>query len=251
MKLGAEPKKVAILGSLIVVGAYFFYTNVLSEENGAPPQPQAARKEGTLAARNAEVGAVINPQPGTKGSPVARGPIVRGSSRSKSSDEFHPSMKRKPEDALDPSSVDPKIRLDLLAKVQSVELESSGRNPFQFGQPPPPPTPKVTVDPKALLAAKKEPEKSAEPAKDPGPPKPPPLNLNWKYYGYTSPRGSNQKKAFFLAPAPEGEEILTANEGEVIKRKYRIVRIGVNSVVVEDTDTKSQQTLPLAEEAVG
>ena len=44
---------------------------------------------------------------------------------------------------------------------------------------------------------------------------------------------------------------MTANEGEVLKRKYRVVRIGVNSVVVEDTDTKSQQTLPLAEEALG
>ena len=54
-----------------------------------------------------------------------------------------------------------------------------------------------------------------------------------------------------IAPSSEGDEILTANEGEVIKHKYRIVRIGVNSVVVEDTDTKSQQTLPLAEEAVG
>ena len=73
------------------------------------------------------------------------------------------------------------------------------------------------------------------------------MNLSWKYYGYTSPRGSSQKRAFFL----DGEEIMTANEGEVLKRKYRVVRIGVNSVVVEDTDTKSQQTLPLQEEAVG
>ena len=101
------------------------------------------------------------------------------------------------------------------------------------------------MDPKALLAAKNAPAKT-EPPKDTGPPKPPPLNLPWKYYGYTSPRGSSQKKAFFL----DGEEILIANEGEVLKSKYRVVRIGVNSVVLEDTDTKSQQTLPLAEEAV-
>jgi hypothetical protein len=243
MTLGAEPKKIVILGALVVIGGYFFYTNVLSEDNGTPPQPAPARKQGALAARNAEIGAAINPAAG----PAARGPVVRGSSRSKSSEEFHPSMKRKPEDVLDPTAIDPKIRLDLLAKVQSMELESSGRNPFQFGQPPPPPVPKVTVDPKKLLEAKNQDAKPAEPPKDTGPPKPPPLNLSWKYYGYTSPRGSAQKKAFFL----DGEEIFTANEGEVLKRKYRVVRIGVNSVVVEDTDTKSQQTLPLAEEAVG
>jgi len=246
MNLGAERNKLVILGALVVVGGYFFYTNVLSEDNGAPPQPTPPRKQGALAARNAEVGAAINPQPAA-GPGAARGPVVRSSSRSKSSEEFHPSMKRKPEDVLDPTSIDPKIRLDLLAKVQSMDLDSSGRNQFQFGQPPPPPAPKVTVDPKKLLEGKDQQAKSADPPKDTGPPKPPPLNLSWKYYGYTSPRGSMQKKAFFL----DGEEIFTANEGEVLKRKYRVVRIGVNSVVVEDTDTKSQQTLPLAEEALG
>ena len=236
MKLGAEPKKVAILGALLLLGGYFFYSNVLSEQGGGPP-----RQPGALASRNTEIGGVINP------APAARGPVVRGSARARSSEEFHPSMKRKPDEVLDPASIDPKIRLDLLAKVQSMELETTGRNPFQFGQPPPPPAPAgPKIDPKKLLEAKKEAQKP-EPPKDTGPPKPPPLNLSWKYFGYTSRRGSPQKKAFFL----DGEEILTANEGEVIKRKYRVVRIGVNSVIVEDTDTKSQQTLPLQEEAVG
>jgi hypothetical protein len=40
-----------------------------------------------------------------------------------------------------------------------------------------------------------------------------------------------------------------AKEGETVKRRYRVVRIGVNSVVMEDTENKHQQTLPLAEEA--
>jgi hypothetical protein len=173
---------------------------------------------------------------------------VRTTSRTKTSEEFHPSMKRKPEEAAALTSLDPTLRLDLLAKVHSQQLETAGRNPFQFGQPPPPPVPPAPkVDPKKLLEAKKETPKAAEPPKETGPPKPPPLNLAWKYYGYTSPRGSPQKRAFFL----DGEDILTANEGEVLKKKYKVVRIGVNSVVMEDVDTKSQQTLPLAEEAVG
>ena len=50
-------------------------------------------------------------------------------------------MKRKPEDAIDPMSIDPTLRLDLLARAQSQQLETLGRNPFQFGQPPAPPIP--------------------------------------------------------------------------------------------------------------
>ncbi len=245
MKLGGEPKKVAILGVLIAVGGYFFYTNVLSDDNaGHAPPPQ--KTGGALSGRNAEIGGAVN------SSPAARGPVVRGSSRARSSEEFHPSMKRKPEETLDPTTVDPKIRLDLLARLEMMNMDTTGRNPFKWGQPPPPPAPPAPkVDPKELEEAKAAAVAAAakppEPTKDTGPPKPPPLNLPWKYYGYTTPRGSPQKKAFFL----DGEEILTANEGEVIRRKYKVVRIGVNSAILEDMDTKSQQTLPLQEEAVG
>ena len=241
MNLGAERKKVVVLGVLLVAGGYFFYSNVLSDSNeGAPKQP------GTVAAKNQAINAVLDT--GAPTTPGTKGPVVRSASRAKTSEEFHPSLKRKPEEAIDPTSIDPTLRLDLLAKVQSQQVETAGRNPFQFGQPPPPPVPPAPkVDPKALAAAKAELAKKTEPPKPTGPPQPPPLNLPWKYYGYTSPRGSAQKRAFFL----DGEDILTANEGEVLKKKYKVVRIGVNSVVMEDIDTKSQQTLPLAEEAVG
>jgi len=244
MNLGAEPTKIAILGGLLLVGGYFFYTNVISDSSDAPSQPQrspAASKSQDL--KDALDGsAPVAPAP--------RSPVVRSVSKSsKTSEEFHPSLKRKPEEAIDPTSIDPTLRLDLLAKVQGQQLETAGRNPFQFGQPPPPPVPPAPkVDPKKLLEAKnQEKAKPPEPPKPTGPPPPPPLNLPWKYYGYSTPRGSTQKRAFFL----DGEDILTANEGDVIKKKYKVVRIGVNSVVMEDLDTKSQQTLPLAEEAMG
>jgi hypothetical protein len=44
-----------------------------------------------------------------------------------------------------------------------------------------------------------------------------------------------------------------AGEGDTIKKRYKIVRIGVNSAVVEDTEFKSnnQQTLPLEAELAG
>ena len=245
MKVGASRGKIIGLALLLLLGGYLFYSNVLSDPNDDRPHQPAPSPP---AAKNQPIADALN---GTAPvTPAPRGPVVRSTSRSnKSSEEFHPSMKRKPEEALDPASVDPTLRLDLLAKVQNQQLETAGRNPFQFGQPPAPPVPPAPkVDPKKLLEAKNQPPpKAVEPPKPEGPPKPPPLNLAWKYYGYTSPPGSPRKRAFFL----DGEDILTANEGDVLKKKYKVVRIGVNSVVMEDVDTKSQQTLPLAEEALG
>ena len=55
------------------------------------------------------------------------------------------------------------------------------------------------------------------------------------------------KRAFFL----DGEDIVVAGENDVIRNRFKIIRIGVNSAVVEDTTNKIQQTLPLVEELPG
>ena len=39
-----------------------------------------------------------------------------------------------------------------------------------------------------------------------------------------------------------------AAEGQLVKSRYKLVRVGINSVVVEDVQFKHQQTLPLEEE---
>jgi hypothetical protein len=43
----------------------------------------------------------------------------------------------------------------------------------------------------------------------------------------------------------EGDEIFVPAEGDVLKRRYKIVRITPVSVVVEDLDYKNEQTLPI------
>ncbi len=51
-------------------------------------------------------------------------------------DEFHPTLRSKrKEEQIDPLTVDPTLRLDLLAKVQNVKLDGGQRNLFQFGKP--------------------------------------------------------------------------------------------------------------------
>jgi hypothetical protein len=43
------------------------------------------------------------------------------------------------------------------------------------------------------------------------------------------------------------DEIYTPTEGDVIMKKYRIVRINPTGVVVEDLGYKNEQTLPIDE----
>jgi hypothetical protein len=142
-------------------------------------------------------------------------------------------------------TIDPTLRTDLLAKVQAVDMEGGRRNLFQVGAPPLPPEPTVSVKGGTQAAKAFGPEPEPGPPPKPAEPPPPPITL--KYYGYSSARTDSRKRAFVL----DGDEILVGAEGDTVKKRYRVVRIGVNSVVMEDTQFKHQQTLPLQEEAAG
>ena len=247
MKLGTENRtKVAFLAVLALVAGYLLYTNVFSgpggtpDRGGAPPAPQEPARAGPGGAPPA--------LPGPEGTPEREAPRAPGSSRSASSarnEEFHPVLhSKRPEDRIDPMTIDPILRLDLLAKVQGVELAGGSRNLFQFSTPPVKaealkgPEPKVV--PKLGTLAVRAADDPANPA---GPP--PPINL--KYYGFSTARNNGRKTAFFL----DGDEITVAAEGDTVKKRYRVVRIGVNSVLMEDTESKRQQSLPLTEEQPG
>jgi hypothetical protein len=233
MKLGAnEPKKVAALGVLVLVAGYLAYTNIFS----GPSVPTVRTRPAPTAAEN-QSPLVAPAEPGPPLPPRATAPRGR-------SDEFHPVLhSKRPEDRIDTSKIDPTLRLDLLAKLQSVELPTGGRNPFKMGQPPPPPEAKRLPGPEPIVKPGPMQTVAVPPAPPAGPPPPPPITL--KYYGFTSGPASPAKTAFFL----DGEDILVAKEGDTLKRRYKVVRIGANSVVMEDTDSKRQQTIPLTEEA--
>jgi len=232
MKLGADRKKVYLLGALIVIGGYFFYSNVVSGPSS--PEPGRPSRAGV---HNSSAPAPVS---AVAPSSAAAQPASRLPASARMSEEFRPSLKpKRPEDRVDPMTIDPTLRLDLLAKVQAVNLEGGHRNLFQTVVPLPP-EPIVPVSTKAV-----------GPEPPPGPPPPPPAPqappITLKYYGYSSGRSDNRKRAFFL----DGDDILVAAEGDTVKKRYRVVRIGVNSVVMEDMQFKHQQTLPLQEEAAG
>jgi hypothetical protein len=239
VKLGVnEPKKVIALSALVLVGGYLTYTNVFSGPGGSSPAP-APRRAGLPDVSDGPVGGAA----GTPARAPARPVSTRASAGRGRTDEFHPVLhSKRPEERIDTSRIDPILHLDILAKLQSVAFTNGGRNPFKFGPPPgKPPEPLKGPEPKIPLP----PVVEAKVAPPPPPAAPPPPPIALKYYGFSSPPGAGGKTAFFL----DGEDILVAKEGETVKRRYRVIRIGVTSVVMEDTDSKRQQTIPLAEEA--
>lgn len=232
--VGAEPKKVAILCGLLAVAAYLLYTNF----RGDSPAPAAP------VVRSAPVQPA--PAPAAPGPDVRRAqpPGSRGAERT-ASQEFRPSLKpRRPEDRPDPAAIDPALRLDLLARLQTVKLEGGHRSLFEFSQPrPKTPEVKITPKPAAAVQASNGGIPPAAPKPEAAPPKPPPP-ITLKFYGFIHPLKGGPKRAFFL----DGEEIHVAAEGEMIKKKYKVVRIGTNSAVLEDVEHQHQQTLVLEEQ---
>jgi hypothetical protein len=122
-------------------------------------------------------------------------------------------------------TLDPTLRFDLLKSSEDVTYKGSGRDIFRSQAPPPPEIPKPVVDPTKITP--------------PPPPPPPPINL--KLYGYAQRKNGEAKRIFLSS----GEDIFVAKEGDIVNRRYRILKINNNSVDVEDVLTNNRQTLYL------
>jgi hypothetical protein len=243
MKTGADPKKLAILAALLAIAAVVLYFNVFAGDSDSNKTVRS-----------------VTP------APVAVAPVVitpnrpaipgvgehRRASKNGMVSEFKIRQGVEPgEDKPDPASIDPTLRLDLLAKLQQVEPPASMRNIFQYSAAPPPAAAGAAAKPVELPKNTPKIAINQPPPKPPGPPGPPPAPtappMTFKYYGYKVSRSDGRKEAFLL----DGDEIIIAGENDDVKRgRYKVVRIGVNSITIEDTQFKSTQTLPLQEDKV-
>ena len=158
------------------------------------------------------------------------------------SDDFRPTIKL-PE-GTDITKIDPRLKTELLAKLQKVPLEGGSRSVFDWGQAPVPPPPKVAPIKPEVIAAQKKAQEEAEAALKANPPKPKPPPIPLKFYGYANRLSGPARQAFFL----DGDDIQIKRENDVIRGRYKIIRIGVNSATVEDLQSHDQQTLPLVAE---
>ena len=236
--LGADKKKVAALCGLLAVAGYFYFSNSTpSDSSSSSSSRPAAAGEPAL---------LTSPRVPTRQiSRIAQGKSFRNAG------EFKPTLKWKKDEMPDRNSIDPTLRLDLLAKLKTVKEEGGSRSIFDFGAAAPAPAAQLAgiKEPAKILMARNfiGPKQPAPPPPPPAPPKAPPVPL--KFYGFVNQTKAGVKRAFFL----DGDDIIVASEGQLIKNRYRIVRIGINSAVVEDTQFKNdgQQTLPLVEEVTG
>jgi len=130
------------------------------------------------------------------------------------------------------SSLDPRLNLELLKTSESIEYEGHGRNIFRADAEPAIPKPVAS----AITPAKGP----APPPANSGPPPPPPIPL--KFFGFASKPGEPTK--VFLS---QGEEVFVAAEGQIVDRRYKIVKITPTSVEVEDLLSNSRQTIPLTQ----
>jgi hypothetical protein len=242
VKVGGNRKQIMILGGLALVLIVVWIINSTDSTPKAATTPTATtgtpvplRPVGTTPALP-QRGTPQPPMPQRRSATANRG----GSGRVV--EDFHPTLKLK--EGADLTAIDPTIKLALLAKVKNVAMEGGTRSLFDFGAAPPPPIDVAAIKPKPELVGPKWIPPPPPPGPKVAPPPPPPTPIPFKYYGYATPPRSGPRKAFFI----EGEDIHIAGENDMIKNRYKIIRIGVNSAVVEDTTDKHQQTLPLEEE---
>jgi hypothetical protein len=223
--VGAEPRKLAILGVLLALAGVVYWMN------SGPPVPPGPAGPARPKAATPRADGVPAPK-----AAVARANAPRLARRAKD-DTFTPSLDV-PE-GVDLTKVDPRLKLDLLARVREVGEVGGRRSLFEFYTPPPPPPPKVDPIKPTQPPVETEPPKPVEPPKPPPPPPPPPPTF--KFFGYEGRPGDRTRRALFV----DGEDTMIVAEGDVVRDRYRVTRIGVTSVEVEDTQAKARHTLQI------
>jgi hypothetical protein len=127
-------------------------------------------------------------------------------------------------------SLDPTLRLDLLKSSEDTKYEGAGRNIFKlFVEIPKIITPPVTPQSDASRAA-------------PTPPAPPPP-IPLTFYGFATPSGGT-KRIFLVS---HGEDVFIAKEGDIVDRRYKVVRISQNAVEILDVLSNNRQSIPLTQ----
>lgn len=118
------------------------------------------------------------------------------------------------------------LNLDRLRTVGG-RLSEAQRDPFRFRPKPPPPAPAVQPRPQVFT-----------PPVPQGPPPPPPIPL--KFFGVMSVNG--QRIAAF---SDERGNTFRGKEGDVLEGRYRLLRIGPDSVDMAFLDGRGRQSIRL------
>ena len=125
------------------------------------------------------------------------------------------------------SRLDPSLRLDLLKGSEDLAYDGSGRDIFhsQAAKVDIPPAPDPRKEPNIV------------PPTQPPPKTNPPIPL--KFYGFAT---ASNRKQIFLA---NGEDVFVVREGDIVKNRYKVLKVNVNNVEIQDVLGNYSQNIPL------
>jgi len=252
MKLWSGSK--TSLYALIVLGGlavYMVYSQFFSGPTYKPVTPQTARIE--VPSDGTPPAAPTSERSSGPNISQAKGKVGRGSSSKQKNGEFHPVvLAKKVEDRPDVSTLDPTIRFDLLNRIMKVPQAGGTRDLFQISKTPPVTQVATLVGPETIVHpfVPYGPRLPQPPTPTPPPPPLPPMVIPFKFYGIATTHPDGTHTAYFIlpGPTPDADEIFMANEGTVIKNRFRIVTIMADRVVVEDVTDKRKQPLNMEKE---
>lgn len=133
-----------------------------------------------------------------------------------------------------PQSLDPMLHLDQLAMSEQIKYEGSGRNIFVSQ------AETEIVKPMGNGTTDKN-QQEVKTYTPPPIPQAPPIPL--KFFGFAS--GPGEPKKAFLS---KGDDFFVAAEGEIVDRRYKVVKISATSVEIQDVVSSGPpQNIPLAQ----
>jgi hypothetical protein len=133
-------------------------------------------------------------------------------------------------------NLDPTLQLKLLAATEAIKYEGSGRNIFVSQA-----EAVVIPTPGASGATDKPDKKGDNIYHPPGPAPAVPIPL--KFFGFAN-RPGEPRKVFLI----KGEDTFIAGEGDIVDRRYKVIRITPTSVDIQDVvGSGPPQNIPLTQ----
>jgi len=126
-------------------------------------------------------------------------------------------------------ALDPTLHPEWMARAENTRYTGTSRNIFSRDSLPPSMTQAIENPISPVRTG---------PAAPTGPPSPPPIDL--KFYGFATETGG--RKLIFLS---HGEDVFIAAVGDVVEGRYKVLKIGPRSVLMEDLAYNDSQTLPM------
>jgi hypothetical protein len=201
-----QQKKGAVIGAFVLVAVAILYYDFRDD---SPPRPiaPAVVSAPVKAAPAAKTGAAVAVPPGRSSGTAAKNLGTTS------------------------AQLDPTLRMEAMLVTESLVYSGSGRNIFSATS--------VPLDiPKPIAPVRPKPGPPPPPPPPPGPPPPPPIDL--KFFGTATDAGG-KRQAFLL----HGDDVFLASDGDIVQRKYKVISISANSILVEDMANNNRQTLPL------